>query len=135
MKAFNRSIVRVLVISVCTLGLPLPHAQAELVATDQVETSRQSAQSARARMNILFDRADVRAALEEHGVGVEQARLRVNALSDDEVAVLADRFDSLPAAGSGFEALLWVGFLTFVILLVTDILGFTKIFNFTRPAK
>jgi len=135
MKAFNRSIVRVLVISVCTLGLPLPHAQAELVATDQVEPSRPSVQPARERMSTLFDRADVRAALEEHGVGIEEARSRVNALSDDEVGILADRFDSLPAAGDGFEALLWVGFLTFVILLVTDILGFTKIFSFTRPAK
>ena len=26
-------------------------------------------------------------------------------------------------------------FLVFVILLITDILGFTKIFSFTRPAK
>jgi len=135
MKAFNRSIVRVLVVSVCTLGLPLPHAHAELVATDQVEPLRQPVQSARARMSTLFDRADVRAALEEHGVAIEQARSRVAALSDDEVEILADRFDSLPAAGDGFEALLWVGFLTFVILLVTDILGFTKIFSFTRPAK
>jgi hypothetical protein len=135
MKAFNRSIVRVLVASLCTLGLPLPHAQAELVATDKVEPSRQSVQSARARLSTLFDRADVRAALEEHGVSIEEAKSRVNALSDDEVGTLADRFDSLPAAGSGFESLLWLGFLTFVILLITDILGFTKIFSFTRPAK
>jgi hypothetical protein len=39
------------------------------------------------------------------------------------------------AAGSGFESVLWFGFLVFVILLVTDILGFTKVFSFTRPVK
>ena len=48
---------------------------------------------------------------------------------------IAARFDSLPAAGNGFESVLWIGFLVFVILLVTDILGFTKVFSFTRPAK
>jgi len=135
MKTFNRNIVRLLVISMCALGLPMPNAQAELVTTDQVDTSHYSGISARERMNTLFDRADVRAALENHGVSVEEARSRVSALSDDEVEILAARFDSLPAAGNGFEALLWVGFLSFVILLVTDILGFTKVFSFTRPAK
>jgi len=135
MKTLNRNIVRLLVASLCTLGLPLPHAQAELVATDQVDTSRYSEHSARERLNTLFDRADVRAALEKHGVSVDEARSRVDALSDEEVEMVAARFDSLPAAGSGFEALLWIGFLSFVILLITDILGFTKVFSFTRPAK
>ena len=135
MKTFNRNIVRLLIVSVCALGLPMPHAQAELVATDQVDTSRYPGDSARERMNTLFDRADVGAALERHGVSVEEARSRVNALSDDEVEILAARFDSLPAAGNGFEALLWIGFITFIVLLVTDILGFTKVFSFTRPAK
>lgn len=132
MKTAKRSIVRLLIASLCTFGLP---AQAELVATDQVDTSQVSVFSPRVRMNALFDRADVRAALENAGVSVDQARARVDALSDDEVEVLAARFDSLPAAGNGFEALLWIGFLSFVILLVTDILGFTKVFSFTRPAK
>jgi hypothetical protein len=113
----------------------MPHAQAELVATDQVDTSRSPGDSPRERMNTLFDRADVRAALEKQGVSVDEARSRVNALSDDEVETLAARFDTLPAAGSGFEALLWIGFVTFIVLLVTDILGFTKVFSFTRPAK
>jgi len=135
MKTFNRNIVRLLVVSMCALGLPVPHAQAELVATDQVDASRYSGNSARERMNALFDRADVRAALEKNGVSADQARARVGTLSDDEVETLAAQFDSLPAAGNGFEALLWVGFLSFVILLITDILGFTKVFSFTRPAK
>ena len=134
MKTLNRNIVRLLVASLCTLGLPSPHAKAELVATDRVDTAQSSA-SPRVRMNSLFDRADVRAILEEYGVSVEEARSRVNALSDDEVQTLAARFDSLPAAGSGFETLLIVGFLSFVVLLITDILGFTKVFSFTRPAK
>ncbi|HYU69740.1 MAG TPA: PA2779 family protein [Burkholderiales bacterium] len=135
MPSLNRTIECVLVVSLCTLGLPIPAAQAELVATDRVETTRQGQLSAREVLGSLFDRADVRAALERHGVSADDAKARVNALSDEEVERLAARFDSLPAAGNGFESALWLGVLVFLILLVTDILGFTKVFSFTRPAK
>lgn len=131
----NRNIARILVVSMCSLGLPVPVAQAELVATDRIEGAGQAWLPARERLGALLDRTDVRAALERHGVSADDARARVNALSDDEVERLAARFDSLPAAGNGFESVLWIGFLVFVILLVTDILGFTKVFSFTRPAK
>ena len=131
----NRNIARILVVSMCSLGLPVPVAQAELVATDRIDGAGQAWLPARERLGLLLDRTDVRAALERHGVSADDARARVNALSDDEVERVAARFDSLPAAGNGFESVLWIGFLVFVILLVTDILGFTKVFSFTRPAK
>ena len=134
-RQLNRNIVRILVVSMCFLGLPVPVAQAEMVPTDRVDFVDQTRPAARERLAALFDRADVRAALERHGVSADEARTRVGALSDEEVERLATRLDSLPAAGDGFESVLWIGFLVFVILLVTDILGFTKVFPFTRPAK
>jgi len=109
--------------------------QAELVATDRVEATRQDASSGREFLRSLFGRADVRAALERQGVSADEAKARVNAMSDDEVEQLAARFDSLPAGGGVFETVLVVGFLAFLTLLITDILGFTKVFSFTRPAK
>ena len=135
MTHLNRNIARILVVSMCSLGLPVPVAHAELVATDRIEAAPQAWLPARERLSSLLDRAEVRAALERHGVSADETKARVSALSDDEVERLAARFDSLPAAGNGFESLLFFGFLVFVILLVTDILGFTKIFPFTRPAK
>ena len=135
MPSLDRTVANVLVVSLCALGLPIPAAQAELVATDRVETTRQDGFSGRELLGLLLDRADVRVALERQGVSADDAKTRVDALSDDEVERLAARFDSLPAAGNGFESALWLGFLVFVILLVTDILGFTKVFSFTRPAK
>ena len=134
MSRLNLTIAHALVVGLCTLGLPIPAARAELVATDRVETTRQ-ALSARELLRSLFDRADVRGALERQGVSADDAKARVDALSDDEVEQVAARFDSLPAAGSGIETALVIGFLVFVTLLITDILGFTKVFSFTRPAK
>jgi len=135
MTSVNRNIVRLLVVSLCYAGLPTGLAQAELIATDRLETAGRAPLSARERLDSLFERADVRAALERHGVSADDAKARVDALSDDEVERLAARFDSLPAAGDALGSLLWFGFLVFVVLLITDILGFTKVFSFTRPAK
>ena len=135
MPSLNQTVAGVVVASLCTLGLPIPAAQAELVATDRIETARQGQSSAREFLGSILDRADVRAAFERHGVGSDEAKARVDALSDDEAEQVAVRFDSLPAAGSGIETALVIGFLVFVTLLITDILGFTKVFSFTRPAK
>jgi hypothetical protein len=106
-----------------------------MIATDRVDAQGQAQPSARERVNSLLDRADVRSALESRGVSADQAKARVAALSDSEVESLSQKIDSLPAGAGGFETVLWIGFLVFLILLITDILGFTKVFPFTRPAK
>ena len=135
MPSFNRTIACALVVSLCALGLPVSAVRAELAATDRVEATRYDGSSGREFLRSLFGRADVRAALERQGVSADEAKARVDALSDEEVERLAARFDSLPAGGGVFETVLVVGFLAFLTLLITDILGFTKVFSFTRPAK
>jgi hypothetical protein len=112
----------------CTLGagMPLP-ASAGIIATDQV-----AAGADRARLKSLLDRAEVREQMQALGVSPQAARDRVDALSDEEVVALANRLDQLPAGGSDVLA---VALLVFLILLVTDILGYTKVFPFTRPAQ
>ena len=53
------------------------------------------------------------------------------ALSDAEAIDLAARIDQAPAGGDILGTLTFL----FVLLLVTDILGFTKIFPFTRAIR
>ena len=83
----------------------------------------------------VLERADVQQQLQAHGVTVEQAKARVAALSDAEAAQLAAQIDSLPAGGDGVGALITAALIVFLVLLLTDILGFTKIFPFTKPIK
>ena len=47
-------------------------------------------------------------------------------------AQLAARIDQLPAGGEGIIGALLI---VFIVLLITDILGFTKVFPFTKPVK
>jgi hypothetical protein len=135
MTGFSKNIARFLIVSMFGLGLPVPTARAEMITTMQAATLQPGKTTfARERLKTLFDRADVRAELERRGVSATEARKRIDALSDDEVERLAGRLDSLPAGGD-LEGILWIAFLAFLVLLVTDILGFTKVFSFTRPAK
>ena len=116
---------------IVSIGLPLP-VQAGMLST---QSALSSASPARERLAGLLGRQDVRARLEAYGVNPADVRARVAALSDDEAAQLASRIDQLPAGGDGLEALVGALLLVFVILLITDILGFTKVFPFTRPIQ
>ena len=82
-----------------------------------------------ARIHAVLDRADVQAQLLEHGVSLEQAQARVAALSDAEALAMAEQLETMPAGGADVIGVL---FSVFVILLVTDLLGLTHVFPFTR---
>lgn len=103
---------------------------AAMISTEQIHAAN-VAGSDHAKIGAALDRPEVIAHLERLGVSKEDAQTRVAALTDDEAATLASQIDSLPAGGDIVGALV----LIFVILLVTDILGLTKVFPFTRSRR
>ncbi|MGE0557588.1 MAG: PA2779 family protein [Burkholderiales bacterium] len=125
MNTFNRAVARLLILCTLGLGLPLP-ASAGIVTTDQI-----TAGAERDRVRDFMAREDVRAQLESLGVDANSVRDRVDAMTDEEVGKLAGRIDRMPAGGG----ILGVLFAVFIILLVTDILGLTKVFPFTRSVR
>jgi len=127
---FMRITSRLLIASVLGLGLPLQSTHAGLVGTDKVAVSAQS-QSERERIRTFLDREDVRNELQTQGVDVNTAKARVDALTDEEVQKVAGKLDQMPAGGE----IIGILFTIFIVLLVTDILGFTKVFPFTRSIK
>src|SRR5438552_3968216 len=111
---------------VMCISAPLP-SQAAMLATDAALAAAQRDQVSR-----VLERADVQARLAALGVDAEAVKARVAALTDEEAARLAAKIDSLPAGGDG---LIGAIVLIFIVLLITDILGLTKIFPFTRPIR
>ncbi|WP_420473977.1 PA2779 family protein [Noviherbaspirillum sp. ST9] len=104
--------------------------QAAMVSTEQAAAAHTSQQN-RERLAAALDRPDVAAQLEKMGVDKTEAQARVAAMNDEEVAAMAGRIDSLPAGGDILGAIVFV----FVLLLVTDILGLTKVYPFTRSVR
>jgi len=127
---FMRMTSRVLIASVFSLVVPLQSAYAGMVSTDRVDASAQS-QPERERVRTFLDREDVRKELHAQGIDADTAKMRVSALTDEEVHKVAGKLDTMPAGGE----ILGILFSIFVVLLVTDILGFTKVFSFTRSVK
>jgi hypothetical protein len=115
-----------------TAGLQAAHAG--MIATDAVaaQVTQAEAQSRRANVLATLNRADVAEALAAKGVDMEAARARIASLSDAEVVALADQLEHAPAGASD---VLGVIVFIFLVLLVTDILGFTKVFPFTRSIR
>lgn len=127
---FMRWVSRVVILSMLAMGLPMQSAFAGMVGTDQA-VANDLAGYERARINALIDREDILGQLQQRGVTAKEAKARVNALTDDEVHQLAGKLDQLPAGGDVLGLL----FTVFIVLLITDILGFTKVFPFTKPIK
>lgn len=128
----RRALAMLLAASLSFAGL-MQSAQATLIGTAEVAAAQAPAQGdGHARLNAALDRADVVAGLQARGVSAEQARERVAALTDAEAAHVADQIDQAPAGASD---VIGVIVFIFVLLLITDILGFTKIFPFTRSVR
>ena len=125
LNCFRRVVAGLLVLCLSVTGT-LP-AYAGIVGTEAVIAGAERGQLAG-----VLQRDDVKVRLQAMGVDPAQVQARVAALSDEEAAQLAAQLDELPAGGSDF---LTVALIVFLVLLFTDIMGYTKIFPFTRPAS
>lgn len=126
---FLRSTAWSLIVTLMVLWLPAAPANAAMIGTAQLSATQ--AVQERARVRDFLQREDVRQLLEQRGLDADTALARVDAMTDSEVQSVAQQIDSLPAGGDVIGVL----FAVFVILLVTDILGLTKVFPFTRPIR
>lgn len=91
--------------------------------------------SSNVTINGFLAKQEVQAKLAELGVSSETIQEKIASLTDEEIAQINQKIDSMPAGGNAGGAVLGVLVFIFIVLLVTDILGFTKVFNFTRSAR
>lgn len=104
--------------------------KAELVTTKQVLNQTQ-ADSNRIKVRAFFERADAQHQLEKMGIDARVAKTRVDNLTDEEVAQLAQQIDELPAGG-GMGTVFVAAAVVFLVLLFTDLMGWTDIFPFVK---
>lgn len=127
-----RRISLALIACLVTLMLPVAPVHAAMIGTDQAVTSTQTTQD-RERIRVFLQREDVHQLLRQQGVDASDALARVGSMTNDEVNLVAGKLNQLPAGGDWgiIGALVFV----FIVLLITDILGLTKVFPFTRPVR
>jgi len=103
-------------------SLPANVAQAGMISTRTIIESRHASEGRSAataeRIHILLARDDVRAQMMALGVDPAEATLRVDALTDEELILLAGRLEDLPAGEGAMTTFVLVAFIVaFVISL------------------
>jgi len=99
---------------------------AAIVSTSDMVATEQS----RIDRDYLLDsleREEVQTALISQGVDLEMAKQRVASMTDEEIRALNQKMDEMPAGGIVGAVLI-----IFLVLLITDIAGWTDIFPFVK---
>ncbi|MBU1404885.1 MAG: PA2779 family protein [Proteobacteria bacterium] len=123
-----------LVFSFLLLDLSVQAARAQMIDTNTV-IAAQKQDASRVRVAAFLGRDDVQQVMVQHGVDAVEAQKRVASLSDAELAKISQAMDQLPAGGDGIGTVIGAAVLIFLVLLITDILGFTHVFSFVRPQR
>ncbi|MCI4399939.1 MAG: PA2779 family protein [Campylobacteraceae bacterium] len=102
---------------------------AEMVQTREMMNVGQSA-----KIDDFLAKQEVQEKLAALGVSSSDIKERVAKLTDEEIAQINQKIDELPAGGDVGAAIGVLAFI-FIVLLITDILGLTKVFTFTRSVR
>jgi hypothetical protein len=117
-----------------SITVPYQPLLAAMVPTEAIIDSN-NAEEARDYLKSLISRDDIRELLISHGIDPNEAKARVDSLSDSEAIAVADRIEKLPAGGNAIGIIVGAALIVFLVLLFTDILGYTDIFPFVKKQK
>lgn len=102
------------------------------IASTSVVLGESAVVSSKEKLTQIISREDVAKRFEELGVDSKAIESRIASMTDVEASKIAHQIDTLPA-GAGAGAIIGAIVFIFIVLLITDILGVTKVFNFTKP--
>lgn len=125
---FRRLLAALLALSLSALPMSGPATAAMVPTDDAPGRFRAEADTARTQLAATLARPDLAAQLVALGLGADEAARRVAALDDAAAIDAAGRLDRMPA-GAG---ILGIAVFVFAALVLTDVLGLTRIFPFTR---
>ncbi len=134
MKEFSlasRSVSRFLILCLVFMGVHVAAARAQIVGTETAINARTASSADKARVRAFLERKEVRDQLLAMGVNPKDVSARVNSLSRTQAAELAGRIGNLPAGGD-LGGVLLIGLVVFLVLLYTDIMGYTDVFPFVK---
>jgi len=100
---------------------------ASMVSTSEL-VYKQTIQNEKQRIAGLLSQEQLKSQLQAMGVSPEDAMQRLNNMTDEEVQAFAAQLDQMPAGSGVLELAVFV----FLVLLVTDLMGYTEIFPFVK---
>jgi hypothetical protein len=134
MKQYPKALRRIAVmvaVAFTFMAVVVAPVHATMVGTDVVLQAA-DVNAARQTVKSFLDRQEVIERLQAWGVEPAEAQARIDAMTAEEVTLLAGEIDQLPAGGDAFGLIIGVALIAFIVLLVLDIMGVTDIFTFIK---
>lgn len=133
-RCFAKYVSFFMALTMVFMTMPIQTVSAAMIGTETVFTITH-AQNARTNLIKFLERKEVRAAMIAQGINPLEAKARVDNLSDAEVMRIADKMEQLPAGGDGLGILVGTALIIFLVLLFTDIMGYTDVFPFVKSSQ
>ena len=127
----RKAIAIMVIVTFSALSIISAPVHATMINTVEIFKHNQHDFSSKS-LNTFLDRSEVQQYLVAWGVSPEEAKARIDSLSDQEIENIASRMDQLPAGGNAIGTILGAAIVVFIVLLITDILGFTDVFPFVK---
>ena len=121
----RRFIVGILSLSLMGTGILPAVSYAGIIGTQSVIEMEQ-ADTDRARVESFIGQDDVRDQMISMGVDPAEVSERLAALTDEELRMLNQHIENLPAGGDGVLVVIGI---VFVVLLILEVTGVINIFN------
>ena len=122
-KTFAKRLM-VLIMSFSLLGISLPSVSYAGIIGTQTLIENQQSNDSQARVEEFIARDNVREQIIALGVDPAEVQDRLSALTPDELRLLEQEIDNLPAGG----ILVIIG-IVFVVLIILDLTGVVDIFK------
>ena len=116
------------------IAVPYQTILAAMIPTEMTNDTIKG-QEARAFLNELISREDIQNYLTKQGIDPLEAKVRVDSLTDSEAVMVAEQLEGLQAGGSAIGVIIGAALIVFLVLLATDILGYTDVFPFVKKHK
>jgi hypothetical protein len=119
-----------LILSIFLINMSFGTATAGMIGNSAIVAQSEQGTQRQALIQQL-QRSEVREQLLSMGVQPEAVELRIQQLSDAEVAQLNQQIADAPAGSGVIELLVFV----FLVFVITDVIGATNIFPFIHPVS
>jgi hypothetical protein len=131
LRKMRKSVAILVIVALSTFSIISVPAHARMVNTAEILKQNQH-NLACERINMFLDRSEVHKHLVVWGINPDEATARIDCLSDQEIEEILSRIDHLPAGGGALGTIVGAALIIFIVLLITDILGFTDVFTFVK---
>lgn len=132
-RAFQLTAV-VMTVLMAVIAGPYQAAMAALIPTE-VAFDSEGASKSRETIKNFLSRQDAQSYLLSKGVNPDEAKARIDSLTDAEARMVAQHVENMPAGGNAVGIIVGALLLVFIILLITDLTGLTDVFPFVKKHR